>query len=166
MIFYCFLVVFRDNCIMEKLLWQRLQRYLKTNKKGFWARIESPVSPGIPDVLFAYDGDVVFLELKWSEIKRKRSKALTHKLSKEQVVWLTKCVAEKIDSYVLLGSCFGAILLPAEVAINLNRMTYQDAERVASWAAIRSFSGLHETLFKKGNNEVVPMARGLSCKTD
>lgn len=151
---------------MEKLFWQRLQRYLKANKKGFWARIESPVSPGFPDVFWAHNEQTVLLELKWSEIKRKKSVALTYKLSREQIVWLTKCVAEKIPSYVLLGSCFGAILLPASSAVELNEMSYEEAESVASWRAVRSFSGLYESLFKKGNNEAVPMARGLSCKTD
>jgi len=150
---------------MEKLFWQRLQRYLKANKKGFWVRIESPVSPGVPDLLVAMNGEIIFIELKWSESKRKASKALTYKLSKEQIVWLTKCVAEKIPSYVLLGSCFGAILLPASVAVGLNKMTYEEAEKVASWAAVRSFSGLFESLFKKGNNEAVRLASKVSRKT-
>lgn len=146
---------------MEKLFWGRLQRYLKTNKKGFWVRIESPVSPGIPDVMICYDGKIILLELKWSESKKLSSRALTYKLSPEQVVWLTKSESEKIPSYVLLGSTFGAILLPSHIAKNLNQMTLDEAKKVAQWYAIRSFSGLFESLFKKGNNEIVSVAAGM-----
>jgi hypothetical protein len=143
---------------MEKLFWSRLQRYLKTNKKGFWVRIESPVSPGVPDVMICYQGKIILVELKWSESKKLSSRALTYKLSKEQIVWLTKSDAEKIPSYVLLGSDFGAILLPSHIAKNLNEMSLEDAKKAAEWYAIRSFSGLFESLFKKGNNEVVCLA--------
>ena len=146
---------------MEKLFWSRLQRYLKTNKKGFWVRIESPVSPGVPDVMICYDGKIILLELKWSESKKKSSRALTYKLSPEQIVWLTKSEKEKIPSYVLLGSIFGAILLPAQVAIKLNEMSLDDAEKVAQWFALKSFSGLFESLFKKGNNGIVRVAEEL-----
>lgn len=146
---------------MEKLFWGRLQRYLKATKKGFWVRVESPVSPGVPDVMICYAGKIILLELKWSESKKKSSRALTYKLSPEQIVWLTKSEKEKILSYVLLGSIFGAILLPAQVAIKLNDMSLEEAEKVAQWFALRSFSGLFESLFKKGNNEVVSMAEGM-----
>lgn len=146
---------------MEKLFWGRLQRYLKTNKLGFWTRMESPVSPGLPDVMICYDGKIILLELKWSESKKKSSRALTYKLSPEQIVWLTKSASEKIPSYVLLGSIFGAILLPSQVAVKLNDMSLEEAEKVAQWFALRSFSGLFESLFKKGNNEIVSMAEGM-----
>lgn len=146
---------------MEKLFWGRLQRYLKTNKKGFWVRIESPVSPGVPDVMICYDGKIILLELKWSESKKLSSRALTYKLSPEQIVWLTKSESEKIPSYVLLGSTFGAILLPSHIAKDLNQMTLDEAKKVAQWYAIRSFSGLFESLFKKGNNEIVRLAEEL-----
>ena len=137
---------------MEKLFWGRLQRYLKANKKGFWVRIESPVSPGVPDLMICYQGKIILVELKWSESKKLSSRALTYKLSKEQIVWFTKSDIEKSPSYVLLGSIFGAILLPASVAKNLNSMTLDEAKKAAQWFAIRSFSGLFESLYKKGNN--------------
>lgn len=146
---------------MEKLFWSRLQRYLKASKKGFWARVESPVSPGIPDVMICYEGKIILLELKWSESKKKSSRALTYKLSTEQIVWLTKSAKEKIPSFVLLGSTFGAILLSAQDAIKLNSMSLEEAEKVAKWYALKSFSGLYESLFKKGNNEFVRVAEEL-----
>jgi hypothetical protein len=147
---------------MEKLLWARLQRYLKGHKKGFWTRIESPVSPGIPDLMLCYDGRVVLVELKWTSIKRKSSKALTHKLSPEQVVWLKKSVSENISHFVLLGSVFGVILLESKVALKLNQMSFEEAEKVASWFCIKGFSGLFDCLFKKDrNDEVISMAARL-----
>jgi hypothetical protein len=146
---------------MEKLFWSRLQRYLKANKKGFWVRIESPVSPGVPDLMICYDGKIILVELKWSESKKLSSRALTYKLSKEQIVWLTKSEVEKIPSYVLLGSDFGAILLSSHIAKNLNQMSLEQAKKEAEWYAIRSFSGLFESLFKKGNNEFVRLAEEL-----
>jgi len=146
---------------MEKLFWSRLQRYLKANKKGFWVRLESPVSPGVPDLMICYEGKIILVELKWSESKKLSSRALTYKLSKEQVVWLTKSDKEKIPSYVLLGSTFGAILLSSHIAKNLNQMSLEEAKKAAEWYAIRSFSGLFESLFKKGNNGIVSVAAGV-----
>lgn len=146
---------------MEKLFWSRLQRYLKANKKGFWVRIESPVSPGVPDLMICYNGKIILVELKWSESKKLSSRALTYKLSKEQIVWFTKSEKEKISSFVLLGSEFGAILLSPSVAINLNQMSLDEAKKAADWYAIKSFSGLFESLFKKGENAVIRVAEEL-----
>jgi hypothetical protein len=146
---------------MEKLFWGRLQRYLKANKKGFWVRIESPVSPGVPDLLICYEGKNILVELKWSESKKLSSRALTYKLSKEQIIWFTKSDIEKCPSFVLLGSDFGAILLSSHIAKNLNQMSLEEAKKAAEWYAIRSFSGLFESLFKKGNNGIIRVAEEL-----
>jgi len=134
---------------MESRDYNRLSRYLKAQKKGFYTRIESPSSPGFPDLLIFYKGQVAFIELKSTTIMRKTSRALTHKMSPHQLLYAKRLGAEGLKSYVLLFGIFGVILLESNVVDKLNSMTWKEAEDASKWKCLIGFSGLLEAIFER-----------------
>jgi hypothetical protein len=146
----------------EKDVWASLK---SSNQLPFAVRIESPASPGVPDVYFALGNGVTgWMELKLVPDSHKKLLTLgtgAGQLRPLQVLWARQASEKNIFTTVLLFAEKRGILLSGQDVEVLLSATLDEVLAKALWVGSTSprqrWIGLYEKLDKHGK-ETIQMA--------
>ena len=139
----------------ESALWNRLK---DSGELPFYVRIESPASPGVPDVYFSLNNGVTgWLELK--VVPDTHRKILTQgtgvgQLRPLQVLWARQASDKNIFTNVLLFVQKRAILLSGR---DVSALLGAPIDQVLAKALWR-WQGLQEKLDKHGRETIIHLA--------
>jgi hypothetical protein len=147
----------------ESALWSSLK---DSGELPFYVRIESPASPGVPDVYFSLNNGVTgWLELK--VVPDTHKKILTQgtgvgQLRPLQVLWARQASDKNIFTNVLLFVQKRAILLSGRDVSALLGAPIDQVLAKALWAGSTSprerWQGLQEKLDKHGRETIIHLA--------
>jgi hypothetical protein len=149
----------------EKDLWASLK---KSGELPFAIRIESPASPGVPDVYFALGNGVTgWIELKVVPESHKKPLVMgtgAGQLRPLQVLWARQASDTNIFTTVLLFWKKQSILLSGQDVEVLLSATIGEVLAKALWIGSTNprqrWIGLQEKLDKHGRKETIQMATG------
>jgi len=115
----------------ERALWHSLRA---ADVFDFAMRVESPSTPGCPDVYYNIEGSSGWLELKSiSGSPGPRAHPLAYRIQPNQVMWHTRAAAQGVRAFFLVLIDKNAVLLPGAYVKVLLTASVSDIFRHAIW---------------------------------
>lgn len=120
----------------EHHLWNRVRNNL--SYRGHFTRIESPISPGIPDVNYLFtNGAEGWIELKFKEPPAKKTTAIfKHKgLRREQIIEIGRRIRLNGRVWILAGVGRHLYLVHGLHATVFNDLDLLELKELSTWSA-------------------------------